>query len=195
MEPRKLEPFTTTSENVPEHTQFVHMMYDIQAQDQRRKEIQGVSQDEEDLSSGVANLSMAATNEGSIVATPSTCLSLSAVQNTFYELGAEINTVRSSASFERKTANVNDTSVVTPNSSRIINQLCSPDQTITPPVYTNAAATIQGVENQPARSLPRSTHIFIGAKEMWQAGMDEDREEQETVLFQIEDTLEDDRPW
>jgi len=195
MTPGGLEPFITTSKDVPEHLQFVHMMHDVQAQAQRHREMPQDSQDEQDLTDRIASLSIATSTEGSIAATTTTCLSLSTIQNTFYQLGPEIDTFRSSILSERKTAKVDDTYVVSPRSPQIIDQPCKFDQTISRPVSTNAAAINEAAMDRPARSPPRLTHILIGAKEMWQAAMEEDREEQETVAFQIEDTLEEDGPW
>jgi hypothetical protein len=195
MTPGELEPFTTTSMDVPEHLQFVQMMYDVQAQAQRCREMPQDSRDEEGLINQIAKLSIATSVEGSIAATDRTRLSLSPVQNVFYKLGPGIHCFRSNASSERKTAAVDDTSAVTPRSLQIIDRACRSDQTVTRPVFTNAAAVIQAVMDRPARSPPRSTHILTGAKELWQAAKEEDKEEQETVVFQIEDTLEEDRPW
>lgn len=195
MNPEKLEPFTTISEHVPEHMQFVHMMYDVQAQAQRRKEALGLSQEEQSLSNQIATLSVVATIEGSTAATTSTSLALSAIQNTFYELGPDIGPIRPSTSFGRKTTRLDDTSAVTPRSLQAIDRPRRSGQTITRPVFTNAAAINQAVMNQPGRPSPRLTHITVGAKEMWQEVIQEDREEQETTVSQIEDSLEEDRPW
>ena len=73
------------------------MLYDVQAQAQRRHQNPEISQNEQDISGPIANLSITASIEGSIGATSSTCLSLSVVQNTFYKLGPGIESVRSSA--------------------------------------------------------------------------------------------------
>ncbi|KAF3046643.1 hypothetical protein E8E12_011389 [Didymella heteroderae] len=167
MNPESLEPLNTISEYVPEYTQFVQMMYDVQFQARCRTETPEASNAERGLSNQVANLSIAAdAAQGSTATAASTRLSLSAVRHAFYMLGPEPGSIGQSTASQTKTAKADDASVVNSGSQNCIDRPLRSDRTV----------------------------IWGGAKEMWQAMMFEERDEQETTVLQIEDGFEEDRP-